>query len=392
MGFCFGLLSCSLLLVSSQAAKGDDDDDDDDDAVEGTVYIDGKAPIGTIDDDFVCATLDCWPPEKCDYGTCSWGLAGLLNLPPPEFHVKDSSSGGTDSSHLSSTVYVPIIDLSVLLSSKDELEKLKLALESGGCFQAIGHGMSSSFIDDIRRVAKQFFGLPQEEKLKYSREANGVEGYATIWWSQTSKFLTGKLVPQAELSSCREFLHEYSIKLKQMMDLLFKAMAKSLDLEESSFSGQFGGNQAMQVRFNFYPPCSNPDEVLGVKPHSDRSGVAVLLQDKEVEGLQIVKDERRITVPVIPHALVVNLGDQMQIMSNGVFKSPVNRVVTNTDKLRISVAMFNVVEPENEIGPVEALIDDNRPRSYRNVKNYASFNYECFQKGTVALEEVKFHA
>ncbi|KAK8595692.1 hypothetical protein V6N13_000388 [Hibiscus sabdariffa] len=177
-----------------------------------------------------------------------------------------------------------------------------------------------------------------------------------------------------------------------MMDLLFKAMAKSLDLEENSFSGQFGDNPVMQVRFNFYPPCSKPDKVLGVKPHSDRSGLTVLLQDEEVEGLQIVKDERWITVPVIPHALVVNLGDQMQIMSNGIFKSPVHRVVTNTDKLRISVAMFNEAEPEKEIGPVEALIDDNRPRLYRNVKNYASFNYECFQKGKVALEEVKFHA
>jgi hypothetical protein len=36
--------------------------------------------IGNIDDDFICATLDWWPPQKCDYGTCSWGLASLLNL------------------------------------------------------------------------------------------------------------------------------------------------------------------------------------------------------------------------------------------------------------------------------------------------------------------------
>ncbi|KAK8597896.1 hypothetical protein V6N13_095290 [Hibiscus sabdariffa] len=74
----FGLISCSLLFVSSQAASAAGEGDDA--SVEGTVYIDGKAPIGTIDDDFVCATLDWWPPEKCDYGTCSWGLAGLLNL------------------------------------------------------------------------------------------------------------------------------------------------------------------------------------------------------------------------------------------------------------------------------------------------------------------------
>ncbi|XWS73002.1 hypothetical protein CRYUN_Cryun02cG0088400 [Craigia yunnanensis] len=327
--------------------------------------------------------------------------------PPPEFHVKDSSFACTDSFDLSASVAVPVIDLSLLLSSKDELEKLRLVLESAGCFQAIGHGISSSFIDKVREVAKQFFGLPQEEKHKYSRAVNGVEGYGhdlivsekqVLDWN-SRLFLRVFPEHQRKLNlwpespdNFREILHEYSTKLKQMMDLLFKAMAISLNLEENSFSDQFGDNPVMQVRFNFYPPCSKPDKVLGVKPHSDRSGMTVLLQDEEVEGLQIVKDERWITVPVIPHAFVVNLGDQMQIMSNGIFKSPVHRVVTNTDKLRISVAMFNEAEPEREIGPVEGLIGDNRPRLYRNVKNYASFNYECFQKGKVALEEVKLHA
>ncbi|KAE8690960.1 Heparanase-like protein 3 [Hibiscus syriacus] len=69
--FCFWVCFVVLSSASSQAADG---------TVEGTVFIDGKAAIGRIDEDFICATLDWWPPEKCDYGTCSWGLAGLLNL------------------------------------------------------------------------------------------------------------------------------------------------------------------------------------------------------------------------------------------------------------------------------------------------------------------------
>lgn len=44
------------------------------------VEINSSATIATIDDHFVCATLDWWPPEKCDYGTCAWGNASLLNL------------------------------------------------------------------------------------------------------------------------------------------------------------------------------------------------------------------------------------------------------------------------------------------------------------------------
>ncbi|MBA0597422.1 hypothetical protein Gorai_007228, partial [Gossypium raimondii] len=143
--------------------------------------------------------------------------------------------------------------------------------------------------------------------------------------------------------------HDLIVSERQVLDwntrLFLRAMAKSLDLEKNSFSGQFGDNPVMQVRFNFYP-------------HSDRSGVTVLLQDEEVEGLQIVKDGAWITVPLIPRALVVNLGNQMQIMSNRIFKSPVHKAVTNTDKPRISVAMSNEAEVDKEIGPVEALIDD----------------------------------
>ncbi|XP_073047276.1 heparanase-like protein 3 [Primulina eburnea] len=48
--------------------------------VNGTIRINGSVPIGTTDEDFICATMDWWPPTKCDYGTCSWGNASLLSL------------------------------------------------------------------------------------------------------------------------------------------------------------------------------------------------------------------------------------------------------------------------------------------------------------------------
>ncbi|KAH1057371.1 hypothetical protein J1N35_035436 [Gossypium stocksii] len=209
------------------------------------------------------------------------------------------------------------------------------------------------------RSCKTIFWTPtvrEAEKL----EANEVEGYGhdlivlerqILDWN-TRLFL--RLCPKNQRNlnlwpenphNFRDILPAYFPKVKQMMDLLFKAMAKSLDLEKNSFSGQFGDNPVMQVRFNFYP-------------HSDRSGVTVLLQDEEVEGLQIVKDGAWITVPLIPRALVVNLGDQMQIMSNRIFKGPVHKAVTNTDKRRISVAMSNEADVDKDIGPVEALIDD----------------------------------
>ena len=84
MGLCFWVFvfSYSFSTVNADTAGGGAN-------VESTVFIDGKAHIGKIDNDFVCATLDWWPPEKCDYGTCSWGDASLLNLVSfPQIHFK----------------------------------------------------------------------------------------------------------------------------------------------------------------------------------------------------------------------------------------------------------------------------------------------------------------
>jgi heparanase 1 len=71
---CFYWLGASSKSAASQRTGGPRN------IVEGTVFINGTAPIGTVDHDFICATLDWWPPDKCDYGTCSWGKASFLNL------------------------------------------------------------------------------------------------------------------------------------------------------------------------------------------------------------------------------------------------------------------------------------------------------------------------
>ena len=108
-------------------------------------------------------------------------------------------------------------------------------------------------------------------------------------------------------------MEEYGRKVKTIIDVILKAMAKSLNLEENSFLSQFGERAGMKARFSFYPRCARPDLVLGLKAHSDGSGITLLLQDKEIEGLQVFKDGKWFRVAVIPHAFVINLGDQMQV-------------------------------------------------------------------------------
>ncbi|GAU11927.1 hypothetical protein TSUD_195510 [Trifolium subterraneum] len=94
--------------------------------------------------------------------------------PPSEYLVKGNSFGSKEDS--STLIPIPIIDVS-LLSSQGELEKLRSALSSVGCFQAIGHGMPTTYLDKVREVAKHFFALPVEEKQKYARDVNEYEGY-----------------------------------------------------------------------------------------------------------------------------------------------------------------------------------------------------------------------
>ncbi|PWA42308.1 glucuronidase 3 [Artemisia annua] len=75
-GVCILVLFISLRCNMLDASGADDDEV----VIQGRVFIDGRSAIAKIDSDFVCATMDWWPPEKCDYGTCSWGHASLLNV------------------------------------------------------------------------------------------------------------------------------------------------------------------------------------------------------------------------------------------------------------------------------------------------------------------------
>ncbi|KAK6941726.1 Non-hem dioxygenase N-terminal domain [Dillenia turbinata] len=331
--------------------------------------------------------------------------------PPERFIVRESSFGVLDI--CPPTASIPVINLSLLtssdlsLSSKEEvqeLDKLRLAFSSWGCVQVVNHGISNALLEKVLEISKKFFALPMEEKNRYARAIDNFEGYGgdrivsekqvLDWMDRLSLMVFPQ--DQRKLNywpkdpkNFGDVLHEYAVKTKLVMDKLLKAMAKSLNVEEDSFAKKFGDRAIMKARFCFYPSCPRPDQVLGLKPHSDRSGLTTILQDTEVEGLHVCKDNQWFGVIPIPYAIFVNLGDQMQILSNGMFKSPLHRVVTNAKTTRRSIAMFNEPEPEEEIGPVHSLIDEKRPRVYKRVKNYANFNFESFQKGQVPLEAMK---
>ncbi|XVE98424.1 hypothetical protein REPUB_Repub03eG0105300 [Reevesia pubescens] len=329
-------------------------------------------------------------------------LAAINSKEVPERYIrKGDNNGALDASF--PVLDVPTIDLDLLASSSpsEELEKLKSALISCGCIQAINHGITSAFLEKVREVGHQFFALPTEEKKKYSREIGSIEGYGNDMILSEHQILdwtdrlyvtlspeekrTLKFWPQKP-QHFREILNEYTMKLQVIAEVFLKAMARSLNLEENRFLHQYGDQATMQARFNYYPICPRPDLVLGVKPHADGSAITMLLQDKEVEGLQFLKDDQYVRVPIIPEALLINVGDQVEIMSNGIFKSPVHRVVTNSEKERITLAVFCVPHPDQDIQPVEELINETSPRLYKKVKDYVSLYFQYYQQGRRPIE------
>ena len=65
---------------------------------------------------------------------------------------------------------------------------------------------------------------------------------------------------------------------------------------------------------NYYPPCTMPEKVLGLSPHSDTSTITLLTRDDDVTGLEIWHKGGWVAVTPIPDALVVNVGDVIEVL------------------------------------------------------------------------------
>ncbi|MBA0845344.1 hypothetical protein Goarm_023360, partial [Gossypium armourianum] len=133
-------------------------------------------------------------------------------------------------------------------------------------------------------------------------------------------------------------------------------MSISLGLKEDYLQNAFGGEDiGACLRVNFYPKCPQPDLTLGLSSHSDPGGMTLLLPDHDIAGLQVRKNGNWITVKPVPNAFIVNVGDQIQVMSNATYKSVEHRVIVNSVKDRVSLAFFYnpksdlLIEPAKEL-------------------------------------------
>ncbi|KAL6579876.1 Aconitate hydratase mitochondrial [Orobanche minor] len=134
-----------------------------------------------------------------------------------------------------------------------------------------------------------------------------------------------------------------------------------------------------------YPPCPKPDLIKGLRPHTDVGGIVLLFQDDKVSGLQLLKDGEWIDVPPMRHSIVVNIGDQLEVITNGKYKSVMHRVIAQTDVTgRMSLASFYNPGSEAVIYPAPALVE-----KAENNEHCPKFVFEDYMK---LYANVKFQA
>ncbi|KAF9622570.1 hypothetical protein IFM89_032135 [Coptis chinensis] len=165
-------------------------------------------------------------------------------------------------------------------------------------------------------------------------------------------------------------MEKYSMELQKVAMCLTGMMAKNLGLESEILMKPVE-NCIQTMRMNYYPPCPHAEKVLGLSPHFDAVGLTLLVQVNEVNGLHIKKDEKWVRIKPILGAFVVNIGDVIEIMSNGIYKSIEHRAVINTDKEHLSIEAFHDPEYGTKTGLLPDLVKEN------GVK-YKTIDYEDY--------------
>ncbi|PHT90151.1 hypothetical protein T459_05264, partial [Capsicum annuum] len=159
----------------------------------------------------------------------------------------------------------------------------------------------------------------------------------------------------------------YEAELKILALKIIDFLAKALNMDEEYIREMFGeGTQAM--RMNYYPPCPQPDKVIGLTSHSDVVSLTILLQLNQMEGLQIKKNGVWIPIIPLPHAFIINIGDILEIVTNGAYRSIEHRAVVNSEKERLSIATFYSTKFDRQIGPAPSIISAKNLSKFRSIE------------------------
>ncbi|XP_061359191.1 feruloyl CoA ortho-hydroxylase F6H1-3-like [Gastrolobium bilobum] len=287
---------------------------------------------------------------------------------------------------------IPIVDMSNW-DDPNVANAICDAAEKWGFFQIINHGVPLQVLDNVQNATYRFYDLPAEEKVKYTKEnspSNHVRYGSSFspeaenaleWKDYLSLFYVSEdeaaaTWPQALRDEALEFMKKSETIIKQLLSVLMKRL-NVMEIDETNESMLMGSKR---INFNYYPICPNQDLTVAIGRHSDVSTLTVLLQD-QTGGLYVRAEDRHswIHVPPISGALVINIGDALQIMSNGRYKSIEHRAAANGSKTRVSVPIFVNPRPSDVIGPLPQVLASGEKATYKNVL-YSDYVKHFFRK------------
>ncbi|XP_073049059.1 hyoscyamine 6-dioxygenase-like [Primulina eburnea] len=273
---------------------------------------------------------------------------------------------------------IPIIDLANLKTSERIDSTLQQIIKAGqefGFFQVINHGVPKDVMNGAMEVMKELFDMPAGEVCKEadtdgwvymgstSHDINGVH-----LWRDNIKHQCHPLEfcmqfwPQKP-SRYREVVASYIVEIRTLSLRILELICEGLGLGKGHLEAM---SQVQFLTASNYPPCPNPGLTLGLLKHVDHSLITILFQG-DTEGLQVLKDGHWIGVDLVPEAFVVNIGSQIEIISNGKLKSAEHRVVTNPNSARTTIATFINPLPHCIIEPAKCLVNESNPPLYNSM-------------------------
>ncbi|XP_050216340.1 1-aminocyclopropane-1-carboxylate oxidase homolog 1-like [Mercurialis annua] len=336
--------------------------------------------------------------------------AGVTKIPrifhhPP--HALDNiSHADTDTG---TKLSFPIIDLQGVgnssVSRKEIIEKVRNASESWGFFQVVNHGIPIHVLeemkDGVRRFHEQdtdlkkgYYTRDPTKKVRYNSNFDLYKAPAANWRDTLGFQMTPHPPKPEEIpAACRDILMEYSKEIMKLGNLLFELLSEALGLKPNHLK-EMECEKGFLVGCHYYPPCPEPELTLGTSKHADGDFLTLLLQD-HIGGLQVLHQNHWIDVPPMPGAIVVNIGDLLQLISNDKFKSSEHRVLANRkEEARVSVACFfttYLLSVSRIYGPIKELLSEHNPPKYREttVKEFIDHYNSKGLDGTSALLHFK---
>ena len=253
---------------------------------------------------------------------------------------------------------LPIVDLRDLDVAAPAIDR---ACREFGFFYVIGHGVDSALVARLDRESRAFFALPDEEKGAIAMHLGGRawRGWFPVGGELTSGvpdrkegiYFGSELGPDhpkvrsgvvlhganlfpAEPEGLRSTVLEYLDAMTEVGKRLASALARTMGLDRSWFD-----DPLVLLRIFHYPPHPSPGE-WGVGEHTDY-GILTLLRQDDAGGLEVrAADGSWIDAPPVADAFVCNLGDMLERMTGGAYRSTPHRVRNTSGVSRLSFPFF----------------------------------------------------